>query len=51
MSGGQSVAQSGERSGEQKSDGRAAVPVRDPVDAEPQRGSMFVARANGAGMR
>jgi soluble lytic murein transglycosylase-like protein len=43
--------QSGERSGEQKSDGRAAVPLRDPVDAEPQRGTMFVARANGGGMR
>ena len=42
-----SGAQSGERSG----DGRAAVPVRDPVDAEPQRGSMFVARANSGGMR
>ena len=38
-------------SGERSSDGRAAVPVRDPVDAEPQRGSMFVARANGGGMR
>ncbi|MFK0209494.1 lytic transglycosylase domain-containing protein [Agrobacterium sp. NPDC090283] len=40
-------AQSGERSG----DGRAVVPVRDSVDAEPQRGTMFVARANGGGMR
>ncbi len=47
----QSGAQSGERSGEQKSDGRAAVPVRDPVDAEPQRGTMFVARANGGELR
>ncbi|MCB1520455.1 MAG: lytic transglycosylase domain-containing protein [Hyphomicrobiaceae bacterium] len=46
-SGGQSDAQSSGRSG----DGRAAVPVRDPVDAEPQRGVMFVARANGGGMR
>ena len=43
----QSVARSGVRSG----DGRAAVPVRDPVEAEPQRGVMFVARANGGGMR
>ncbi|MFC6446117.1 lytic transglycosylase domain-containing protein [Shinella zoogloeoides] len=33
-------------SGEQSGDGRAAVPVRDPLDAEPQRGAMFVARAN-----
>ncbi|WP_265975393.1 lytic transglycosylase domain-containing protein [Brucella intermedia] len=41
-----SGAQPGERSGEEKSDGRAAVPMRDPVDAEPQRGRMFVARAN-----
>lgn len=46
-SGGQSDAQSSGRSGH----GRAAVPVRDPVDAEPQRGVMFVARANGGGMR
>ncbi len=37
---------SGAQSGERSSDGRAAVPVRDPVDAEPQRGSMFVARPN-----
>ncbi len=51
VSGGQFGAQSGERSGEQKSDGRAAVPVRDPVDAEPQRGTMFVTRASGGGMR
>ena len=42
-----SGAQSSERSG----DGRAAVPVRDPVDAEPQRGVMFMARANDGGMR
>jgi soluble lytic murein transglycosylase-like protein len=46
-SSGQSGAQSGERSG----DGRAAVPMRDPVDAEPQHGSMFVACANGGEMR
>ena len=47
LSGGQSDAQSSGRSG----DGRAAVPVRDPADSEPQRGAMFVARANGGGMR
>ncbi|MFK0209522.1 lytic transglycosylase domain-containing protein [Agrobacterium sp. NPDC090283] len=47
----QSGTQSDERSGEQKSDSRAAVPVRDPVDPEPQRGAMFVARGNGEGMR
>jgi len=38
-------------SGERSSDGRAAVPVGDAVDAEPQRGTMFAARANGGGMR
>jgi hypothetical protein len=27
-------------------DARASVPVRDPVDAEPQGGSIFVARAS-----
>ncbi|BBB07726.1 lytic transglycosylase [Sphingopyxis sp. EG6] len=42
-----SGAQSGGRSG----DGRAAVPVRDPADTELQRGVMFVARANGGGVR
>lgn len=41
-----SGARSEGQSGEQQSDGRAAVPMRDPVDAEPQRGRMFVARAN-----
>jgi len=46
-----SGARSEGQSGERQSDGRAAVPVRDPVDAEPQRGTMFVARANGGGMR
>lgn len=46
-----SGARSEGQSGEQKSDGRAAVPVRDPVDAESQRGTMFIARANGGGMR
>ncbi|WP_285294075.1 lytic transglycosylase domain-containing protein [Aureimonas altamirensis] len=46
-SGGPSVARSGVQSG----DGRASVPARDPIDAEPQRGTMFVARANGGGMR
>ncbi|WP_439500432.1 lytic transglycosylase domain-containing protein [Aminobacter ciceronei] len=35
----------------QSGDTRAAVPVRDPADDEPQRGSMFVARVNGGGMR
>lgn len=42
---------SGAQSGEQSGDGRAAVPVPDPVDAEPQRGTLFVARADGRGMR
>ncbi|MCQ4631214.1 lytic transglycosylase domain-containing protein [Shinella sp. CPCC 100929] len=44
---------SGRQSDEQSNgrSGNAAAPVRDSVDAEPQRGVMFVARANGGGMR
>ncbi len=39
-------AAAGPSSEKQSGDTRAAVPVRDPADAEPQRGGMFVARAN-----
>lgn len=42
---------SGTQLAERSGEGRAAVPVRDPVEAEPQRGVIFVARANGGGMR
>ncbi|WP_420836135.1 lytic transglycosylase domain-containing protein [Celeribacter indicus] len=36
-------------SGAQSGDGRATVPVRGPVDAEPETGSIFVARADDEG--
>lgn len=36
-------------SGAQSGDGRATVPVRDPADAEPETGSIFVARADDGG--
>ena len=36
-------------SGAQSGDGRATVPVRDSVDAEPETGSIFVARADDEG--
>lgn len=35
----------------QSGDGRASIPVRDPTDAEPQTGSIFVARADDGGTR
>ena len=36
-------------SGAQSGDGRATIPVRDPADAEPETGSIFVARADDEG--
>jgi len=38
-------------SGEQSGDARATIPVRDSADAEPQAGSIFVARADDGGTR